>query len=290
MSERRRDGFAPKKSLGQHFIRDEALLERLAELSGASEDDVVLEIGAGTGGLTAALAKRAKAVIAVEIDRELEPVLLELSRNHHNIHIYISDALKMDWPALTGMYHETPARFVSNLPYYISTPLLMKALTHVPPFASLACMAQREVACKMTALPGSGGYGTLAILTQALYIPKIALEAPASSFYPPPNVESVFVVCVLQAQPLIRPNEYARFNRLLAAAFGMRRKTLRNNLRAAFHMDAHEVEEWLERAGVDPCARAEAVSPEEFANILSLDPTPPPDTGGTTHSTSRDAR
>lgn len=263
-------GSVPRKSLGQNFIHDVDLLDKLAELSGVTAEECVLEIGAGLGGMTAALAQRARHVLALEIDHSLEPALTELSLRHGNVTVCIADATRADWVALIGEHlpGDAPVRFVSNLPYYITTPLLTRAFQFAPVFAGIACMVQSEVADKLEALPGGGGYGPLAIWAQSIYVPRVALEVPRGAFSPPPNVDSSFVLCKRRVDPIVSPDEYERFAKIIDAAFGMRRKTLRNNFRAAFAMPAEAVEQWLIGADVDPQARAETLSAEDFARIM----------------------
>jgi 16S rRNA (adenine1518-N6/adenine1519-N6)-dimethyltransferase len=273
---------ARNKSLGQNFLTDASLLDRLAEFSGVAPTDAVLEIGAGLGGLTAALAKRAKSVLAVEIDRSLEPALRAAVSPYPNVEVRIADGMKMDWVSWANdclaariggdadarMRAEGGLRFVSNLPYYITTPLLTRAFKMNPPFGGIACMVQREVARKLCASPSDGDYGPLGIWARARFAPHIVMDVPAAAFDPPPNVDSCFVVCGALDSPLVEVEDYARFGRLVDAAFASRRKALRNNLRAGFSLTVEQAASALERAGLPENARAEELSVEGFAALM----------------------
>ncbi|MDR1570408.1 MAG: 16S rRNA (adenine(1518)-N(6)/adenine(1519)-N(6))-dimethyltransferase RsmA [Oscillospiraceae bacterium] len=271
MTAHSRGGFAPKKSLGQNFIRDAALLDQIAEASGITACDAAFEIGAGLGGLTAALARRARSVIAIEIDSDLEPALRNVCLQYNNIKLIIGDALRLNWNELLSdqIRCGIPIKFISNLPYYITTPLLMKAFRQSPPFAGVACMAQAEVAQKLIAKPGASEYGPLSIWAQAVGVPRVLLNVPADAFDPAPNVESAFVACSPMAQPTVAPGDYDAYGRLLNAAFQARRKTLRNNLRAAYNLSADTADGWLALAGINRDERAERISPEGFARLLT---------------------
>ncbi|GHU67261.1 ribosomal RNA small subunit methyltransferase A [Clostridia bacterium] len=260
---------ARSKSLGQNFLTDAALLDSLAAASGVTAADAVLEIGAGLGGLTAALARRARSVLAVEIDDSLEPSLRESLSTCNNVEILIADGMKLDWAQWMRSV-KPPVRFVSNLPYYITTPLLMRAFRHDPPFAGVACMVQEEVARKLCTMPGSGEYGPLGIWSRVRFTPEIVMDVPAVRFDPPPNVDSCFVVCTALAEPLLVPEDYAQFGRVVDAAFAARRKTLRNNLRSGFALTADQASEALLKAGLPDNARAEDISAEEFVKLMQV--------------------
>ncbi|GHU73269.1 ribosomal RNA small subunit methyltransferase A [Clostridia bacterium] len=254
------------KSLGQNFLTDPALLDQLAEAADVTAGDSVLEIGAGLGGLTVALAKRARAVAAVEIDAALESPLRETLKPYPNVTLHIMDGMKLDWSAW-AREQSGPVRFVSNLPYYLTTPLLMRAFRQDPPFVGIACMVQKEVADKLLAAPGEDGYGPLAVWASVNYIPSVAMELPAAAFTPPPNVDSSFVICDPLREPLLTPKDYAPFGRLIDAAFAARRKTLRNNLRAGFGLTGEQAEALLDRAGLDGFVRAEDMKVGEFVRL-----------------------
>ncbi|MDR1262888.1 MAG: 16S rRNA (adenine(1518)-N(6)/adenine(1519)-N(6))-dimethyltransferase RsmA [Oscillospiraceae bacterium] len=273
---------ARNKSLGQNFLTDVSLLDRLAEGSGVAPTDAVLEIGAGLGGLTTALAKRAKSVLAVEIDRSLEPALRTAVSPYPNVEVCIADGMKLDWASWASgclasriggdagvrMGAGGSVRFVSNLPYYITTPLLTRAFKMNPPFGGIACMVQREVARKLCALPGDDDYGPLGIWARVRFTPRIVMDVPAAAFDPPPNVDSCFVICVALDAPLVEVEDYARFERLVNAAFASRRKALRNNLRAGFSLTAEQAASVLEQAGLPENVRAEELSAEGFAALI----------------------
>ncbi|MDR0396585.1 MAG: 16S rRNA (adenine(1518)-N(6)/adenine(1519)-N(6))-dimethyltransferase RsmA, partial [Oscillospiraceae bacterium] len=256
MAARVKHNSARGKSLGQNFLTDETLLDRLAEASGVTDGDDVLEIGAGLGGLTAALARRAKSVTAVEIDGSLEPGLRAAASRFGNVKVLIIDGMKLDWAKWIGESGGS-VKFVSNLPYYITTPLLIRAFRMDPPFAGIAFMAQEEAAQRLLAEPGGEGYGPLSVWARVRFEPRAAIAVPSIMFSPPPDVDSQFVTCAELADPVVKPEDYARFGRIVDAAFASRRKTLYNNLRAAFGMSVDQTKAILNKAGLDERVRAE---------------------------------
>ncbi|MDR1599491.1 MAG: 16S rRNA (adenine(1518)-N(6)/adenine(1519)-N(6))-dimethyltransferase RsmA [Oscillospiraceae bacterium] len=257
------------KSLGQNFLTDAALLDQLVELSGVTASDAVLEIGAGLGGLTVALAKRARRVLAVEIDRSLERELRAAVSLYPHVEIRIMDGMALDWPAWINAAGR-PIWFLSNLPYCMTTPLLLRSFRMDPPFDGVACMMQEEVARRLCASPGGEGYGPLSVWSRARFTPRVVLDVPARMFDPPPEVDSCFVVCSALDEPMLTPGDYARFGRVVDAAFAARRKTLRNNLRAGFGMTSGQAGVLLEKVGLDERVRAEDVSPAQFVGIMGL--------------------
>ena len=255
--------FHQKHSLGQNFIEDEALLERLAQLSLVTPEDCVLEIGPGFGALTKPLSRRARQVVTLEIDRTLLPILAVTLESCKNVRVVCGDVMKTDLAALVREQFgegEISLRVAANLPYYITTDVLVKLLRELPDARSIAVMIQKEVGDKLLSGPGDEGYGPLSVMCQYLCDVQRALDVPAACFTPPPKVDSSFMVLVRRTSPLYAVADEALFLRLVRGAFAMRRKTLVNNLIAAFSMSRDRAEACLASCGIDPQARAESLS------------------------------
>ena len=261
--------FHHKHSLGQNFIEDEALLEQLAELSLVTQEDCVLEIGPGFGALTKPLARRAKRVLALEIDAALLPILRVALEHSENASVLQGDVMKTRLaPLVSEVFGERASlRVAANLPYYITTDVLNKLLIELPQAKSIAVMIQKEVGDKLLSGPGDEGYGPLAILCQFYYDVRRALDVPAACFTPPPKVDSSFMLLVRREQPLVVPADEALFLKLVRAAFVMRRKTLVNNLVSGFSLSREEAATLLEEAGIRTQARAEELSIEAFCAL-----------------------
>jgi len=254
-------GLAAKKSLGQNFLLDGNLLDRIARVPGPLAGARVYEVGPGPGGLTRALLRAGARVTAVERDARTLPALAELAAvTGDHLTVVAGDAMAQDEAALVG----AGAHVVANLPYNIGTALLIRWLTGPwPPWwASVTCMFQKEVAERIVAAPGSVAYGRLAVLAQWRSRPRIAFEVPRQAFVPPPSVTSAVVHIVPTAPLAAIP--VAALERLTAAAFGQRRKMLRASLRALpGGIDA------LTAAGIDPARRAETLSVAEFVAVAA---------------------
>ena len=256
-------GFQTAHALGQNFLLDENLLTHLIDLAGVTAADEVLEIGPGPGLMTCLLAHRARSVTAVELDRRLEPVLSAMLEGCENARVLYADALKTDLAALTA----PGARVVANLPYYITADVIQRLLLRGPGYESVAVMVQKEAAERMTSLPGDKQWCHLAALVHYFGEPRILEEIPPEAFEPSPHVVSAFLRIDLYDERPVRPNDEALFLRVLAAAFAMRRKTLQNNLRAAFSLSAEAAAQAIERAGLPERVRGEAVSLEGLARL-----------------------
>lgn len=261
--------FRHKHSLGQNFIEDEALLEQLADLSLVTQEDCVLEIGPGFGALTRPLARRARQVLALEIDETLLPILRVTLEHSENASVVQGDVMRTKLaPLVSEAFGEGASlRVAANLPYYITTDVLTKLLFELPQAKSIAVMIQKEVGDKLLSGPGDEGYGPLAILCQFYYDVRRALDVPAACFTPPPKVDSSFMVLVRREQPLCVPADEALFLRLVRAAFVMRRKTLVNNLVAGFSLSREEAAAMLEETGLRAQARAEELSIGDFCAL-----------------------
>lgn len=262
-------GFRFKHSLGQNFIFDEALLERLTQAAGVTAQDDVLEIGPGSGTLTAHLAAHARRVLALELDRALLPVLHDALADCGNVTLAQGDATRADLRALAAQAFGEGSSFlvVANLPYYVTTPVLTRLLTEGLPVTRIAVMVQREVGEKLTAQPGDAAYCLLSVLCAWHAQAREALAVPAAAFTPRPKVDSSFMVLDMRAQPPVPQADADLTLRVARAAFAMRRKTLLNNLQPAFGLTRAQAQACLEAAGVAPTARGETLSVQAFAEV-----------------------
>lgn len=256
------DKIFPKKSLGQNFIIDLEVLDRMSEIAGLTKNDEVLEIGAGLGTLTAFLAERAKRVVAIEMDKRLFEKLNTSLHHLPNLELIMGDVLRISFRALfTG----NKMKVISNLPYSVSSPILIKLLENRDILSLLVIMIQREVGERITARPGGRDYGSISVLLQTFFDISIELTVPPEAFWPKPKVDSV----VLKLNPLRIPRTGIRdvglFEKVVRASFSSRRKILANSLRSLVPKD--EAEEILKSAGIDRKRRAETLSIEEFGRL-----------------------
>lgn len=257
----KKHGFHFSHSLGQNFIFDKELLAGIADLALHSGSENVLEIGAGAGTLTAELALRAKRVVSLEIDRALLSVLHDYLSPYDNVTVVCADVMQEDLTALTRRYFGTERFCVAaNLPYYITTPVVMLLLESGLPIERMALMVQREVAARMAAQPGSKDYGALTLAVGYRTRARIALEAPAEMFTPQPKVDSCVVTLDFLDEPPIKVVSESIFFRVVRSAFAMRRKTMANNLCASFGLSKQEAADMLAAAGAHPSARGETLS------------------------------
>ena len=257
--------FHPKHSLGQNFLTDEALLEQLVSLSNVGKDDAVLEIGAGAGSMTKVLSRRCREVISIEVDGALLPFLRLALENSRNVELVHGDVLRLNLPEITRRLG--PFHVVANIPYYLTTDLMQLLVASSMPIRSINVMVQKEAAQRMTAREGQEGYGMLAVRCRYFYDPRIALDAPACLFTPPPKVDSAFVVMPRREAPPVAVRSEAMFFRVAAAAFAMRRKTMENNLIASFHLEREQAKALLRACGIPDGARGETLSLEDFARL-----------------------
>lgn len=259
-------GLAPNKKLGQNFLCDEGVVERIADSAGVTADDCVLEIGPGMGALTRALAHRARRVVAVEIDSGLIPVLQDTLADYDNVTVVHGDFLKAD----LGELHQTLGggsfRVAANLPYYITTPIILRLLESGLPVLSMSFLVQKEVAERMAAKPGTKNYGSLSIAVQYYADVQVVLRVPPACFLPAPSVDSV-VVRMDVRPPVVQVRSQEDFFRITRAAFAMRRKTLANNLASGLSLNRAQAEDLIAQAGLSPSVRGEALSLEEFARL-----------------------
>jgi 16S rRNA (adenine1518-N6/adenine1519-N6)-dimethyltransferase len=254
-------GLAPRKALGQNFLFDLNLTGKIARAAGPLEGFTIFEIGPGPGGLTRALLEQgAERVVAIERDQRCLPVLDEISRHYPGkLEVVEGDALDVDLAAIAG---GAPAKIVANLPYNVGTQLLINWLTvdpKMPFWSSMTLMFQKEVGQRIVAVPGSNHYGRLGVLAGWLTHADILFDVPPQAFTPPPKVTSSVVQLVPRADPL--PCDLAKLERVTQAAFGQRRKMLRQSLKPLGG------EALLESVGIDPARRAETLSVEEFCAL-----------------------
>ncbi len=257
-----------RKALGQHFLADPALLQRIAAASGAGPGDVVLEIGPGPGGLTAALLATGATVVAIERDSRMAGPLL---RRHASEPLVLleGDALELDWSMLVAPWTSQGAtwRVVGNIPYYITSPLLDLALT--PPLpASVTYLVQEEVARRLVAAPGSADYGALTVGIRAVAECSIAMRIGRGAFSPPPRVDSALIHLVPRPTPLVPPDQIAPLRRLVVSLFSYRRKRMHRALREAQDLSADAATAALAAADIDPDVRPEVLGPEAFVRLL----------------------
>lgn len=251
------------KKLGQNFLIDAAVVRGIVEAAELQEGDRVLEIGPGIGTLTQGLAESGAQVTAVELDKKLPAVLAETLKGYENVRIVQGDILKADIRELMG---NAPFKVAANLPYYITTPILMALLEQRLPIRKIVTMVQKEVAERMIAPPGSKTYGALSVAVQYYTAPEIVLDVPPKSFIPAPEVDSVVIACKVRGEPPVTVRDEKLFFRVVKAAFGQRRKTLSNALKGAGFLK-DEVQGALEKAGIEAARRGETLSLEEFAQL-----------------------
>ena len=265
--------FLVKKKYGQNFLVKEEVFEKIVSAAGVNGDDVVLEIGPGIGALTGYLARSARSVIAVEIDKNLIPILEETLADHDNVEIINEDILKVNLDELVrerGI--ERPLKVVANLPYYITTPIIMELLKSSVEFGGMTFMVQKEVAERMKAKPRSKAYGALTLAVQYYGDVSIAAEVPPGAFIPEPEVDSAVVhISMPKAQPIKVGNAELMF-KLIRASFNQRRKTLYNGIKnfPELNYSKEAVTKNIERLGHGAMVRGEELTLEEFAKLADF--------------------
>ena len=265
-----RHGFSFSKGLGQNFLINPSVCPRMAEMGGAQPGYGMIEIGAGFGVLTVELAQRADKVVCVEIDSRLLPILDETLADFDNIKIVNEDVLKVDLAQLIA--DEFPGKKVAicaNLPYYITSPIIMSILEAKLPVESLTVMVQKEAAQRICAAPGSRDVGAVSVAVQYYAQPKTLFPVSRGSFMPAPDVDSAVIRLDIRKAPPVKVDCEDDFFKVVKGAFSQRRKTLANTLSSSFGIGKAQVNEWLERAGVAANLRAEQLSMEQFAAIAN---------------------
>ncbi len=263
---------AAKKSLGQNFIIEPQIITRIVETAACDKHDLVLEIGPGLGSLTQALAESAGQVVAVEIDQTLLPPLQSQFADTPNVALIHADALQADIAGLLAPYADRPGlrpgfMVVANLPYYITTPLILRILADNAPWRRLVFMVQKELAARLQAAPGGKDYGALSLAVQYRAQAKLAFTVPAAVFLPRPKVDSAVVVLDRSAAPPVQVQDEAALFAVIRAGFNQRRKTLINALGNVLSLDKSLVAAALEQAGIDGGRRAETLNLAEFAAL-----------------------
>lgn len=261
-------GFRNTHSLGQNFLLDEGLLNHLLDAAGVWQEDNVLEIGPGAGVMTALLADRCKRVLAVEVDRGLEPVLADVLAGRENARVVFQDVMKADVTALVGeAFGDEPWRVVANLPYYITADIILRLVTSPRRPDSIAIMVQKEAADRVMSHPGQKQWCALAATVQSYGQPRVLMDVSPDAFDPPPHVQSQFILIERHLTPVVAPKDEALYLKVINAAFAMRRKTLANNLKAAFGLDNDGAKAVLNAAGVDERVRGEALTLQELCRV-----------------------
>ncbi|MFC2948819.1 16S rRNA (adenine(1518)-N(6)/adenine(1519)-N(6))-dimethyltransferase RsmA [Virgibacillus sediminis] len=265
--------FAFKKSLGQNFLVDANVLENIIGHAGIDKHSGTIEVGPGIGALTEQLAIHSDKVVAFEIDQRLLPILKDTLGEYSNITIVHQDILEADVHSVISKNFTPgqPIHIVANLPYYITTPILMKLLREDLPVESLTIMIQKEVAERMAAAPNSKSYGSLSIAVQYYTHADVVMNVPKSVFMPQPNVDSSILRLVKREHPPVQVEDEDYFFSIVQASFAQRRKTLRNNLTRHFEdiYDKGTVSEILEEINIDGTRRGESLNMEEFAQLAN---------------------
>ncbi|WP_053954858.1 16S rRNA (adenine(1518)-N(6)/adenine(1519)-N(6))-dimethyltransferase RsmA [Inediibacterium massiliense] len=265
-------GFKFSKSLGQNFLIDENILTKIVDGADVGKEDAVIEVGPGIGTLTQALSERASKVIAVEIDKKLIPILGETLSACHNVEVVNGDILKIDLHQLIGEKCEKRSvKVIANLPYYVTTPIIMKFLEEKVPIQNMVVMIQKEVADRMQANPNTKDYGALSVAVQYYCNPKIITKVPRSVFIPQPNVESTVIrLDVLEKPKVVVKSEKLLF-RVVRAAFGKRRKTILNALsNSGLGLEKEILKEILQKSDIEENRRGETLSIEEFGKLSDV--------------------
>lgn len=263
-------GFAFQKKFGQNFLIDTHVLDKIVTAAGVTKDDCVLEIGPGIGTMTQYLADSARRVVAVEIDQHLIPILEETLKEYDNITVLNADILKVDIKQLVDEYNDgRPVKVVANLPYYITTPIIMGLFESGVPIDNITVMVQKEVADRMQVGPGSKDYGALSLAVQFYAEPYIVANVPPNCFIPRPNVGSAVIRLTRHREPPVKVKDQALMFKLIRASFNQRRKTLLNGLNNSPEIAAskEQIAEAIETLQVSPSIRGEALTLEQFAAL-----------------------
>ena len=270
-----------QKKFGQNFLIDTHVLERIIQEAGITKDDFVLEIGPGIGTMTQYLAESAREVVAVEIDKNLIPILEDTLSEYDNVTVINEDILKVDLRKLAEEKNNgRPVKIVANLPYYITTPIIMGLFENQVPLSSITIMVQKEVADRMQVGPGTKDYGALSLAVQYYARPEIVLQVPPACFMPRPGVGSAVIRLTKHEQPPVRTKDEKKLFAVIRASFGQRRKTLANALTNGFCYEAEsgktqrvtrqQVYDVLEQMELSRTIRGEALTLEQFAELSDL--------------------
>ncbi|MCC2164986.1 16S rRNA (adenine(1518)-N(6)/adenine(1519)-N(6))-dimethyltransferase RsmA [Brotaphodocola catenula] len=266
-------GFAFQKKFGQNFLIDPHVLEKIIASAGVTKDDMVLEIGPGIGTMTQYLAESAGRVVAVEIDNNLIPILQETLKDYDNVTVIHNDILKVDIAELAEKYNGgRPIKVVANLPYYITTPIIMGLFESHVPIDNITVMVQKEVADRMQEGPGSKNYGALSLAVQYYAEPYIVANVPPNCFIPRPSVGSAVIRLTRHKDAPVQTKDEQMMFRLIRASFNQRRKTLQNGINNAsdLHFTKEQIASAIESMGLPPAVRGETLTLEQFAKLADL--------------------
>lgn len=265
--------FVFQKRFGQNFLVDTHVLEKIIQAAGLTKEDLVLEIGPGIGTMTQYLAENAGRVMAVEIDSNLIPILKETLKDYDNVTVINEDILKVDVAALAEQYNGgRPIKVVANLPYYITTPIIMGLFESQVPIDNITVMVQKEVAERMQAGPGTKNYGALSLAVQYYAEPYIVANVPPNCFIPRPSVGSAVIRLTRHGKKPVEVKDEKLMFALIRASFNQRRKTLQNSLNnsAELSFSKEEIGEAIEKMGLSPSVRGEALTLEQFAKLADV--------------------
>ena len=259
-----------RKDYGQNFLIDSNILQKIVESAGVTKEDMVLEIGPGIGSMTQYLCEAARKVVAVEIDKELIPILSDTLSSYDNVEVINNDILKLDLEALVQEKNNgKPIKVVANLPYYITTPIIMGLFEKKVPIESITVMVQKEVADRMQVGPGTKDYGALSLAVQYYSKTEIMVNVPPSCFIPQPKVGSAVIKLSRYEDMPVRVKDEKLLFRVIRAAFNQRRKTLVNSLKNSSELsyDKEIIEGAIKELGLSATIRGEALTLEEFAKL-----------------------
>lgn len=265
--------FMFQKKFGQNFLIDERVLEKIIRAAGVTKDDFVLEVGPGIGTMTQYLAEAAREVVAVEIDRNLIPILEDTLQAYDNVTVLNEDILKVDVRKLAEERNGgRPIKVVANLPYYITTPIIMGLFESNVPIENITIMVQKEVADRMQVGPGTKDYGALSLAVQYYAEPYIVANVPPNCFMPRPKVGSAVIRLTRHAEPPVQVKDPAFMFKLVRASFNQRRKTLQNGLNHSpeLQLSKEAVKAALQQMGLPETVRGEALTLEQFAQLSDL--------------------
>lgn len=265
--------FCFQKKFGQNFLIDGHVLDKIIAGAGVTKDDMVLEIGPGIGTMTQYLAEAAGKVVAVEIDRNLLPILQETLADYDNVKVIHADVLSLDLEKLVQEENGgRPIKVVANLPYYITTPIIMALFEQHVPLANVTVMVQKEVTARMKSGPGSKDYGALSLAVQYYAEPYIVANVPCNCFMPRPNVDSAVIRLTRYEEPPVQVKDEKMLFKIIRASFNQRRKTLQNGLNNSSELNftKDQIAAAIAEAGFSPSVRGEALTLEQFAKLTDI--------------------
>lgn len=265
----KKHGFKFTKSLGQNFLIDDNIVDKIVAGAGIGPGDKIIEVGPGIGTLTREMASRAEALMAVEIDKNLIPILADTLGDYDNVKIVNEDIIKAD---IRGLIDENlgggPVKLVANLPYYITTPIIMRFLEENINVTDIVVMVQKEVAERMNAQPGGKDFGALSVAVQYYCDTEIVAKVPRHLFVPQPNVDSIVIALRVRPERKYKVDDEDLYFKVVKAAFGQRRKTLLNSISSMGNLSKDQVKEALEEAGIDPKRRGRPLALTNLPSYL----------------------